>query len=134
MSHTGSILVVDSEPTIVELLVELLTDEGYVVYSAQNGVGALAVIAHQHLSLMLLDVWAPGMNGTEVIAQLHAADLATMPIVLMTTSPHDAAPLLGQGSMECLAKPFDLDDVLACVVRYVQPILVADELLMLSAT
>jgi len=121
MPHTGSILVVDGEPTIVELMVELLTDEGYIVHSAQNWARALAVIAHQHLSLMLLDLWAPGMSGKEVIAQLRATGLATMPIVLMTTSPHDAAPLLGQGSMECLVKPFDLDDVLACVARYMQP-------------
>jgi len=121
MSHTGNILVVDSEPTIVELLVELLTDEGYIVHSARNGAGALAAIARQGLSLILLDVRTPGISGDEVIAQLRATGLATMPIVLMATSPHEAAPLLAQGSIECLAKPFDLDDVLACVARYAQP-------------
>jgi CheY-like chemotaxis protein len=121
MSHTSSILVVDSETTIVELLVELLTDEGYIAHSARNGAGALAVIAHQHVSLILLDVRTLGMSGDEVIAEMRATGLATTRIVLMTTSAHDAAPLLGRGSMECLAKPFDLDDVLTCVARYMRP-------------
>ena len=127
MLHTGSILVVDNEPTIVELLVEVLTDEGYIAYSAQDGARALAMIARQHLSLMLLDVRMPGMSGDEVIAQLHAAGLATMPIVLITTSPRDAAPLLAQGSIECLAKPFAIDDLLACVARYMPPAHAAEQ-------
>jgi hypothetical protein len=45
-----------------------------------------------------------------------------MPMVMITASPHDAAPLLVPGAIVCLAKPFDLDDLLAYVVRYVQPL------------
>jgi hypothetical protein len=44
-----------------------------------------------------------------------------MPIVVMTTAPDAGAALLIPGSIECLAKPFNLDDLLACVARYVQP-------------
>jgi hypothetical protein len=42
--------------------------------------------------------------------------------VLMTTAPHEVAPLLGLASIACLVKPFDLDDLLACVARYVRPV------------
>jgi DNA-binding response OmpR family regulator len=121
MLHTGSILVVDHEPTIVNLLVEILTDDGYIAYTAPDGAGALVTIARHPPALILLDLGPPGMCGAALIEQVRRAGLATMPIVLMTTEPRDAAPLLVPGSIECLAKPFDLDDLLACVARYVQP-------------
>ena len=44
-----------------------------------------------------------------------------LPIVLLTASPPDAAPLLVPGAIECLSKPFDIEDLLACVARFVQP-------------
>jgi CheY-like chemotaxis protein len=64
----------------------------------------------------------PGMSGVELIAQLHGAGLATMPMVLITASPRDAAPLLMPGAIVCLAKPFALDDLLADVACFVQPL------------
>jgi CheY-like chemotaxis protein len=121
VQRTGSILIVDEEPMIVDLIVEILTDEGYVAYSAPVGADALAAIARHRPALLLLDLGRPGMSGPEPIAQLHGAGLARLPIVLMTTAPGAAASLLIPGSIECLAKPFDLDDLLACVARYVQP-------------
>jgi DNA-binding response OmpR family regulator len=62
-----------------------------------------------------------------------AADPAIIPIVVMTTAPHDAAPLLMLGVGECLAKPFDLDELLACVARYVQPDQRADQFACMEA-
>jgi DNA-binding response OmpR family regulator len=126
MQRTGSILVVDHEPTIVDLLVEILTDEGYIAYSAPDGAGALATIARTSPALLMVDVRMPGLHGAELIAQVCEVGPATMPIVVMTTTPHDADPLLVPESIEFLAKPFDIDDVLACVARYVQPFQAAD--------
>ena len=121
MQSTGSILIVDNEPTIVELLVEILTDEGYVVYSAPDTPRALDPIARHQPALVLLDVGRPGIRGAELIEEIHEAVLVAMPIVLMTTEPCDAAPPLAPSVVECLAKPFDLDKLLACVARYVRP-------------
>jgi CheY-like chemotaxis protein len=121
MQPTGSILVVDSETTISDLILEVLTDEGYVAYSAPDGRGALAAIASHAPALMLLDLDIPDMSGAALIAQVRLAGLATMPIVLMSTSPDTAAPLLVLQPIECLAKPFDLGDLLARVARYMQP-------------
>ena len=118
---TGSILVVDRESTIVELLVEILTDAGYIAYTAPDGRGARVAIARHRPALILLDVGCPGMQGAALIAHVRAADPAMIPIVVMTTAPRGAAPLLMLGVGECLAKPFDLDELLACVARYVQP-------------
>jgi DNA-binding response OmpR family regulator len=118
---TGSILVVDREPTIVNLLVEILTDAGYIAYTAPDSAGALVAIASHRPALILLDLAGPGIHAAALIAHLRAAGPATIPIVVMTTTPHDAAPLLMLGVGECLAKPFDLDELLSCVARYVQP-------------
>lgn len=121
MPPTGSILVIDHETTIVDLLVEILTDAGYVAYGAPPGARTLAAIARHLPALLILDIRHPNMNSTEMIEKMHRAGLATIPIVLMSTAPYDAAPLLVPGAVECLAKPFNLDDVLACVARYLQP-------------
>jgi DNA-binding response OmpR family regulator len=134
VQRTGSILIVDNEPTIVDLLVEILTDEGYIAYAAPNGAGALDAITRHPPALLLLDVWRAGPRGAALIAQVREVGPATMPIVLMTTVPRDAEPLLVPRSIECLAKPFDLDDLLACVARYVRPAQAADQRLALCAT
>jgi two-component system, OmpR family, KDP operon response regulator KdpE len=121
MTCTGSILIIDREPTIVDLLVEILTDAGYIAYTAPDDASALAAIAQYPPALLLLDLGRPGTHGAQRIETIRRVGLATMPIVLMTTAPPDATPLLVPGMIECLAKPFDLDDLLACVARYLQP-------------
>ena len=122
VQQTGSILIIDQEPIIVDLLVEILTDEGYIAYTAPDGVGALVAIAQHPPVLILLDVGRRGRRGAALIEYVRAVGLTTMPIVVMTTAPRDVAPLLVSAAVECLAKPFDLDDLLACVARYVQPL------------
>ncbi len=121
MRHIGSILVVDNESTINDLIREVLTDAGYIAYSASDGRGALAAIASHPPALMLLDPWVLDMSGAELIAQVGLAGLATMPIVLISTAPEAVAQQLLSRSSECLAKPFDIDYLLACVARYMQP-------------
>jgi DNA-binding response OmpR family regulator len=121
MQRTGSILVADYEPTIVDLIVEILTDEGYIAYSATTSADALDTIVRDRPALLLLDVQMSGVSGAELIAQLRGAGPVSMPTVLMTTAPGEIAALLVAGSIECLVKPFDLDELLACVARYVQP-------------
>jgi DNA-binding response OmpR family regulator len=127
MTCTGSILVVDYEPTIVDLLVEILTDAGYVAYSALPGAPALAAIARYPPALLLLDIRRPAMDGAALIAGVREVAPATMPIVVLTTAPRAIAPLIVPESIELLAKPFDLDDLLVCVARHVRPAQAADQ-------
>jgi len=103
------------------LIVEILTDAGYVAYGAPDGAGALGVLACHSPALIVLDVGWPDTRSIELIEQVRAIGLTTLPIVAMITAPDAAAPLLVAGAVACLAKPFNLDDLLACVARYVQP-------------
>jgi DNA-binding response OmpR family regulator len=129
---SSSILVIDREPTIVDLLLEILTDEGYIAYTLPDGIDGLVAIARYPPGLILLDVGNLGMRDAELIEHMREAVLATTPMVLMTTAPRDTAALLVLGPFECLAKPFDLDDLLACVARYVQPAPIGEAINVLS--
>jgi DNA-binding response OmpR family regulator len=130
---TGSILDVDRESTIADLLVEILTDAGYIAYTAPDGTGAEVAIARHRPALIVLDAGRPGVRDVELIEHVRAADPAIIPIVVMSTAPRDAASLLGMGAAACLAKPFDIDELLACVARYVQPDRLPDQFAFMDA-
>lgn len=121
MQRTGSILVIDNEPTINDLIVEVLTDAGYVAYAVLDDTAALAAIARFPPALILLALRMPGISIAAFIAEIYEIGPATMPIVGMTTAPSAAMPTLIAGVSEYLAKPFEIDNLLACVTRYVQP-------------
>jgi DNA-binding response OmpR family regulator len=117
---TGSILIIDREPTIAELLVEILTDAGYIVYTAMDGASGRVAITRLRPALILLDMGRLSSHGPVLMEELRVTDPARIPIVMMSTAPRDVVTLLGPGAAECLEKPFDLDELLACVSRYVQ--------------
>jgi len=130
METTGSILVVDPENTIVDVLVELLTDEGYAVLSTSDGPSAFHLSISQAPALLLVEHWLPGMTASELVTQLRGAGVTSMPIVVMTTDSHGGAALRLPNVSEYVRKPFDLDDLLACVARYVQPARAAETALL----
>jgi two-component system KDP operon response regulator KdpE len=118
MPPVNCVLVIADDRATVDFLCEALTDEGYIALSATDGASALALIAKHPPALLLVDLWMPEMSGAELIAQLHATGLACFPIVVMSGSPDE--PLLADlGISDVLAKPFELDDLLACVARSV---------------
>ena len=127
VQRTGNILVVDYEPTIADLLIEILTEAGYIAYSMPPGAPALAAIARYMPALLLLDIRRPAIDGAALIAQVREVAPATMPIVVLTTAPRAIAPLIVPESIELLAKPFDLDDLLVCVARHVRPAQAVDQ-------
>jgi CheY-like chemotaxis protein len=114
------ILVVDDDPTIVEMLTELLIFEGYQVRSGRNGHEALAAIMAKRPALLLLDLQMPKMNGAEVIQALEGTPFADLPIAIITATPAEAKPLVNQSNVACMAKPLDLDALLAGVAEALQ--------------
>jgi DNA-binding response OmpR family regulator len=105
-----TVLVVDDEFDIRELLVDTLTDAGYNVIEAVNGNAALERIAADHPDIVLLDIWMPGMDGLEVLAQLRLSpDTAALPVILLTAMPADAGESAGLnlGVTHYVNKPWD---------------------------
>jgi CheY-like chemotaxis protein len=111
---------VDDQTEIVELVVDFLHDEGYSVRGVTDGAAALAAIEAQPPAMVLLDMFMPHMTGSELWEHLQRRNLGAIPVVLMTASPSAAENLLAQGATDYLAKPFDLDQLLECVSRYVR--------------
>jgi len=118
--NAGDILVVDDDPTIVEMLTELLLFEGYQVRSGRNGREALAAIVTKRPALVLLDLQMPEMNGAEVIDALVGTPFADLPIAIITATPAAAESLVGRSNIACIAKPLDLDALLAGVAEAVR--------------
>jgi two-component system response regulator AtoC len=121
MQRPGDILVVDDEANIVNLVVDLLQDEGYKVRSALNGEAALDAIAQQMPAMILMDMYMPQMTGVMLLEHLQQRGIFDIPVVLMTASPRAAEQFAGAYAVDYLAKPFDIDQILECVARYVEP-------------
>jgi two-component system, chemotaxis family, chemotaxis protein CheY len=115
------VLVVDDDPFIREVIVELLQDEGYTVAQTANGEEALSYLQQQQVypCVILLDLMMPKMNGWEFrAAQRQDPALAAIPVI--TISAH--ADLLTAASQLDVAghfpKPIDMDRLLAAIQRY----------------
>jgi len=118
MEDQALILVVDDDKTIRRNLVRLLNAEGYRTSEAVDGDTALAAIAAENPSAVLLDLKMPGRDGLEVLATLGPA-LAELPVIVVTafggSSP--AIEAMRRGAYDYLSKPFDLDEVLLTLKR-----------------
>jgi CheY-like chemotaxis protein len=108
------VLVVDDDAAIREITAEVLRDVGYDVVCAMNGEQALRELrGEQRPHLVLLDLMMPVMSGWELLELLQSADdLSKIPVVVVSAM---SAP----GAHEHLAKPIDLDLLLATVRRLV---------------
>jgi DNA-binding response OmpR family regulator len=114
MTTKPFVLVVDDEPDLRELVALTLADEGYEVGVAKNGREALEKIDERWPDLVLLDVMMPELDGRGVCTALH--DKGTMPkIVVMTAADHVAQCARELGAVGWLAKPFEIDDLVAAI-------------------
>ena len=120
MQSLGDILVIDNEPTIVEFIAEALTDEGYIVRTALDPEDARATITARHPDLVLLDLHMPGTNGDVLARDFKNDGLVDVPIVMMTADAQIAKSLSMEDIDYCLAKPFDLDELIACVAKHIR--------------
>jgi two-component system response regulator MprA len=115
------VLVVDDDPHIREVIVELLEDEGYAVTQAANGSEALSVLkTHSELPcLILLDLMMPRMNGWEFrTAQRQSPALADIPVVTISAHGDLITAVERLDVAEHLPKPLDIDRLLTIVERY----------------
>ncbi|MBM4123461.1 MAG: response regulator [Nitrospira sp.] len=115
----ATILIVDDEQAICEMLREFLERRQYRVRTAANGEEALALVKREPPDLVLLDIYMPGINGVEVLRRLLASGF-TGGIIMLTASQDE--PLLQTaldiGAFDVLSKPVDLDQVeLAVMVK-----------------
>lgn len=111
------VLVVDDDPSVRGLLVDLLTLSGHTVCAASHGSEALALLETEHFDLILLDYSMPDMTGVAVLEKLRARAI-TAPVGLITGSRgHPDIEHLRRQAVPVLFKPFDLAECQAFLER-----------------
>ena len=118
MSPHRSILVVDDDPNTLRLVSFTLQVEGYEVVTAENGSEALATVAQEYPSLVILDVMMPDMSGLEVCHRLRAsAHTAHVPILMLSAKGkvEDRVTGLKAGGDDYVSKPVDPTELVARV-------------------
>jgi len=110
------ILVVDDEKNILELITYNLKKEGYVVFTAVNGVEALKIAAEVKPDLILLDIMLPEKDGLEVCRVLRFnRDTANVPIIMLSAKDEEIDKVVGLevGADDYVTKPFSPRELLA---------------------
>jgi len=126
----ASILVVDDEMGIRELLNEILTDEGHTVYAAESAVQARTIREQMRPDLVLLDIWMPETDGITLLKEWSKTGQLTMPVVMMSghATIDTAVEATRIGALNFLEKPIALQKLLKTVAKalesspkYVEP-------------
>jgi two-component system OmpR family response regulator len=109
-----SLLVVDDEPTVRELLSATLRFAGFAVTSAATGQAAVDAARREPPDLVLLDVMLPDMDGFDVVRRLRDGG-ARVPVLFLTArdAPADKVQGLTLGGDDYVTKPFDLEELIA---------------------
>jgi DNA-binding NtrC family response regulator len=128
-SARPSILVVDDEERIRTILKTILSEEGYEVSTAKDGIDALEVSRTVHPSLLIVDLQMPRMDGIETIVRIKEIFPETIAIILTAHGTiQSAVQAIKQGAYDYLTKPFDNDQILLVVERAIEFFRVSQEL------
>jgi two-component system response regulator ResD len=120
------ILVVDDEPSVVEVVGLYLEREGYRVTVARDGQAALDAASRDHPDLIVLDLMLPKMDGLEVTRRLRGPAEASIPIIMLTAKREEMDRILGLelGADDYVVKPFSPQELVSrvkAVLRRVTP-------------
>lgn len=115
-----TVLVVDDEPAIRDVVVDILRDYGFDVAFAWNGRRMLELLETNRPSLIILDVMMPDVDGLDALrAMRERPGLQDIPVVMMSAALGSGD--LGEEIAGFLPKPFDLEQLLEVVVDLVGP-------------
>jgi CheY-like chemotaxis protein len=121
MFSISPILVVDDDPDLRELLCLLLTDAGYRVTAASDGLAALREVEREMPGVVLLDMKMPLMDGAQFAAEFRRRYRQICPLVVVTAAKEARSKAKEIGAEAWLAKPFALEDALEIVRRFERP-------------
>ena len=111
-----SILIADDEPSILQSLSGLLSDEGFEVMTADNGYEALKVIDAEAPDLIILDIWMPGIDGIETLKEIKKAN-PVLPVIIITGhgNVETAVRATKEGAFDLFEKPLNIDKLIVAI-------------------
>lgn len=111
----NSILIVEDDMNINNLLLEALSKEGYLCEQAFSGTEAVLRLEMKQYALVMLDLMLPGMTGEEVLVKIR--EKGNVPVIVLTAkdSLNEKVNLLTSGADDYITKPFQIEEVLARV-------------------
>ncbi len=111
-----SVLIVDDEPSILQTLGGLLSDEGFEVITAPNGYEALKIIDAESPDLVLLDIWMPGIDGIETLKEIRREN-PTVQVIIITGhgTIETAVKATKLGAFDLIEKPLSIDKVILSI-------------------
>ncbi len=121
MLKNASVLIVDDEEIMREVLRTLLEHEGCLVSTAETGEEGVALARNRFFDAALVDIMMPGINGIETLGELMKLD-SDLPVVLITAAPsvEKIVAAMQLGAFNFFEKPFDNKKVLAVVRNAVE--------------
>jgi DNA-binding response OmpR family regulator len=113
MKEKDTILIVDDDPSVRQVLNVLLEEEGFAVIQAMNGNDCLRLAYERHPDLVLLDIMMPNKDGREVCRRLR--EVSDVPIVMLTCLPSEKEKVgrLADGADDYVTKPFRNAELIA---------------------
>jgi two-component system response regulator ResD len=114
---TATVLVVDDEPTIVEIVGRYMERAGFETYTAGDGYRALDAATEHRPDLVVLDVMLPGIDGIEVMERLQEREGPPIAVILLTARGEESDRLVGlrHGADDYVVKPFSPAELVARV-------------------
>ena len=122
-NKSRKILVVDDEPIIRDMMVDILSLEGYPIDTARHGLEAMEILRGEESYLVFLDVMTPVLDGKEVCAILEAEPhLRSRHFIVLMSAVDKLAEVssLIKNVDATMPKPFSVDDVLRIVLPYME--------------
>lgn len=111
-----TILLVDDDPAVREMIGRVLSQEGYVVLRAATGPEALGIAQTNHIDLVLLDLNMPVQDGWDAFERLTSED-PLLSVIIITARPNQVFTAMGAGVGALLEKPLDFPKLLQTVAE-----------------
>ena len=115
MNNVPSILVVDDDREIVKAISKLLSNEGYGVIQAYDGLEAVDLLSNQDVHLIILDIMMPNLDGLS--ATMKIREVKNIPIILLSAKTEESDKIIGlsMGADDYITKPFSPPELIARV-------------------
>ncbi|VDB00059.1 two component, sigma54 specific, transcriptional regulator, Fis family [Olavius algarvensis spirochete endosymbiont] len=117
----SSILIIDDESAIQNVLEDILRDEGYQVYVASDGIEGLKLLQRHPIDIVFLDVWLPGKGGIDVLMEIKSTRPEVEVIIISGhATVETAVKAIKLGAYDYLEKPLDLGRVVTLARHSIQ--------------